>query len=196
MDDLGRHVRRRVQAGGGDAAALQLLGQVEREQDLRELALAVRAHPVVALVEHHVVEVDRHLPAGGDVHDPRRRRPAQQVEQPPGQRVAGEVVDREPELVAVRALHPLAAAGDVAADAGVVDQDVEPRLAREHVFGQSPHLGERGQIGPVGAHPVAAAQLRHRRGDPLLAAPVDQNGRAGRDRGTRERRARARRWRR
>ena len=48
-----------MQRRGGHALAVELLGQVEGVHDLRELALAVRARAVVAVLEHHVVEVDR-----------------------------------------------------------------------------------------------------------------------------------------
>ena len=43
-----------VQAVGRDAAALELLGQVEGEHDQGELALAVGLNTAVAALEHHV----------------------------------------------------------------------------------------------------------------------------------------------
>ena len=57
------------------------------------------------------------------------RRALEQRDQLAGQQVAGQVVDREAQLVAVLALLALATAGHSAADAGVVDQDVEALLA-------------------------------------------------------------------
>ena len=51
-----------MQAGGRHAAIAKLLGQVEGEHHLRELALAVGLDAGVAALEHHVVEVDRGLP--------------------------------------------------------------------------------------------------------------------------------------
>ena len=45
-------------------------GEVERVNDLRELALAVGAHAVITTLEHQIIEVDRDLTRGSDVHDP------------------------------------------------------------------------------------------------------------------------------
>ena len=45
-----------MQAVRGVSGALQRVGQVDREQDLRQLALAVGAHAAVAVLQHHVVE--------------------------------------------------------------------------------------------------------------------------------------------
>ena len=50
-----------MQAVGGDGARIELLGEVEREHHLRELALAVGLDAAVVALEHHVVEVDRRL---------------------------------------------------------------------------------------------------------------------------------------
>ena len=168
--DLGRHERGRVQGVDGHPVGVELGGQVEGEQDLRELALPVGAHPVVVLGEHHVAEVDGLLPDGGDVDDPGRRGGAQQRQQQPGQRVRRQVVDGEPQLVPVRALLPRAAPGHVAADAGVVHQHVEPRLRRDDLAGELPHPGEARQVRLVPAHPVAGrrfVRLGGRRGDLL-----------------------------
>lgn len=66
-----------MQRGGGDAGAGELLGEVEREHDLRQLALAVGPHAGLVALEHHVVEVQRLLAGRADVDDPRRRRDAQ-----------------------------------------------------------------------------------------------------------------------
>ena len=67
-----------MKAVRGHAPAVEDLREVEGEHDLRELALAVRADAVVALLQHHVVEVDRGLPGGADVDDPGRRRGLEQ----------------------------------------------------------------------------------------------------------------------
>src|SRR4029450_5599886 len=76
------------------------LRELEREHDLRELALAVRTYRVVATLEHDVVEVDRRLPRGGDVDDTRRHGATKQRQEKVREQERGEVVDGEPELVA------------------------------------------------------------------------------------------------
>jgi hypothetical protein len=48
-------------------------GEVEGEEDLRELALGVAAGSGIAALEHDVVEVDGALRGGGDVDDARGR---------------------------------------------------------------------------------------------------------------------------
>jgi hypothetical protein len=59
--------RRRRNLGG-----VELIREVEREQDLREPGLRLGPDAVVAVLEHHVAEVDRHVVAGGgDLDDPR-----------------------------------------------------------------------------------------------------------------------------
>jgi hypothetical protein len=67
-----------MEAVRGDAAVAELLGEVEGEHDLGELALAVGLHAVVVALEHDVVEVDRGLAGRCDVDDPRRRRALKQ----------------------------------------------------------------------------------------------------------------------
>jgi hypothetical protein len=61
------------------------------------------ARAVPAAREHDVVEVDRLLAERGDVDDPRRRRRHQPIAQQRREQEPGEVVDREAQLVAVRA---------------------------------------------------------------------------------------------
>ena len=62
-----------MQRGRRDLGGIELLREVEREHDLRELGLRVGARAVVAALEHHVAEVERRLPGRRDLHDPRRR---------------------------------------------------------------------------------------------------------------------------
>jgi len=81
-----------------------------------------------------------------------------------------------------RATAALAAAGDVGADAGVVDQHIEAGLAREDLLGQRADGAQGREVGLVGAHPVGAAargDLGLGLGDPLGIAPVDQDRGAG-----------------
>jgi len=58
------HVGRRMQAVDGHAAALDFMGEVYREQDLRQLALAVSPLAAVAVRQHDIREVDRLLSRG------------------------------------------------------------------------------------------------------------------------------------
>ena len=61
-----------MQGGDGDAGVpAQQPGEVDREENLRELALAVGADAGVRIgaLEHQIVEVERHLPRRGDVDD-------------------------------------------------------------------------------------------------------------------------------
>jgi len=52
------HVGRGMQTGRRDSGTGELLGQIECEHDLRELALAVGACAAVAARQHHVSEID------------------------------------------------------------------------------------------------------------------------------------------
>src|SRR6266540_3519382 len=105
-----------MQAVDGHRFIPKLLSEIEREHDLGELALAVRLHPVVGALEHHVVEVDRRLTCGAHVDDPGRRRADDQRDEPPGEQEVRQVVDGETQLMAVAALHPLPVAGQGGAD--------------------------------------------------------------------------------
>jgi hypothetical protein len=65
------------------------------------------------------------------------------------------------------------------ADAGVVDERVEARLGGGDLRGHRAHLGERREVGPVGAQPLRArrlAQLAEGAVEALLAAAVEQDG--------------------
>jgi len=55
------HVGCRMQTGRRNTGAGELLGQIECEHDLRELALAVGTRAAVAARQHHVGEIDRLL---------------------------------------------------------------------------------------------------------------------------------------
>src|SRR4029453_19520087 len=91
-------------AGHIDILCQQALRELEREHDLRELALAVRTRRVVATLEHDVVEVDRRLPRGGDVDDTRGHGATKQRQEKVREEERGEEVDGEQELVVVCAL--------------------------------------------------------------------------------------------
>ena len=170
-DHVGRHVGAGVEAVGGDARALQLLGEVEGEHDQRELRLAVGLDAAVVVLEHHVVEVDRRLPGGADVDDPGRRRALDQREQPPCQQERGEVVDLEGELVAVLAL--LARAGGP--DPGVVDQHVDPLLV-EQLVGEVADVVQGGEV----SQPPLELARRARDAAPRAApGPSPRCGRGG-----------------
>ncbi|HTA32398.1 MAG TPA: hypothetical protein VK721_03155 [Solirubrobacteraceae bacterium] len=83
----------------------------------------------------------------GCVDDAGRRGAFERGQQQLREQVAGEVVDREPQLIAVAALHPLAIAGDSRADAGVVDERVQTRDLAERLLGERAHLIQRRQVG-------------------------------------------------
>jgi hypothetical protein len=108
---------------------------------LRQLALRVGPHPVVAALEHDVVEVDGGLARRGHVHDPRRRRPPQQGQQQVGEQERRQVVDGEAKLIAVRAFLPPgpAAAG---ADPRVVHEDIESCVVLLDLLGETAYLIE------------------------------------------------------
>src|SRR5579859_3410919 len=146
--DLRRHVRGGMQRVDGDAAVRELSGEIDGVEDLRELALAVRAHAAVAARQHGIVEVHRRLAGGADLDDPRRRGSAEEREELAREQVVRQVVHGEAQLDAVAALGALAR-GDGGADAGVVHEDVEARLLREGGGGEGTHLGERGEVGEV-----------------------------------------------
>ena len=114
-----------MQARHRDLSGVEALGQLEARGDLRELALAVRARAAVATLEHGVVEVHRRLGERGDVDDARWCGAPQEGKQAEREQEAGEMVDREAQLVAVAALLAGRAVGSAGADAGVVDQDME-----------------------------------------------------------------------
>jgi hypothetical protein len=86
----------------GYAGAGERLGQIDGEHDLRQLALAVGARAAVAARQHDIGEVDRLLAGRGHVNDARRCAPPEQRKQQMGQQEAGQVVDGEAKLVAVR----------------------------------------------------------------------------------------------
>ena len=106
-DHLRRHVCGRVKARRRDTVLAQLLGQIKREHDLRQLALTVGLDAAVAALEHDVVEIDRCLAGGAHVYDPRRRGAGEQGHEQPRQQVAGQVIQGEPQLVAVATLQAL-----------------------------------------------------------------------------------------
>jgi site-specific DNA recombinase len=69
----GVHIGRGMQRIHGHARSLEFLGQVDREHDLRQLALRIGAVAVIAFGQHHVIEVERVLAERGDIHDTRGR---------------------------------------------------------------------------------------------------------------------------
>jgi hypothetical protein len=82
---------------------------------------------------------------GRDVDDAGRADSARQRQQFLGQQEAGQIVDREPQFVTVRALPPLPAVRFPRADAGVADQDVEAVAGFPHRGGERRDLREVGQ---------------------------------------------------
>ena len=78
---------------GQVTGTLQLFGQREGEHHLGQLALRVAPSRVVALLEHHVPEVDGPLSTGGHVHDARGRALPQKRKEHVGQEGAGAVLE-------------------------------------------------------------------------------------------------------
>ena len=137
--------------------ALELGG----EQQVRQLALAVGAPPLVATLAHEVVEVHAPHAVGAGRHrdDPRARPGDQCGQEEAGEREVAEVVGPELHLEAVggratRDRH----------DARVVDQQVEPlRVLVRPGVGEAADGGEVGEV--QAAHP-------HGRGGRLGEDPV------------------------
>ena len=92
-----------MQAIDCDVASLELLGEIDREKDLRELALAIGAHASVAASEHHVGKVDWLLSCRRDVDDARRFVAREHGYQQTRQQEACEIIDREAQFEAVGA---------------------------------------------------------------------------------------------
>ena len=122
-----------MQAVHGDLGGGDPIGQLEAEHDLGELALLVGPDAAVVVLEHEVVEVERLLTDRCDVDDPCRCGAPEQRQQLEGEQEGGQVVDGEPQFVAVGADPAGATLGFAGADSGVVDQDVEPVRRRPHV---------------------------------------------------------------
>ena len=157
-------------------AGLELLGEVDGEQDLRQLALAIGPDAAIAVRQHDVVKVDRLLPGGGHIDDAGRRARLDERQEQPRQQEAREIVDRKAQLEAVGADLALCPGR---ADAGVVDEHVEAVGLAPHRIGQRAHLRERREVGAKEAR--LAAALR----DPLdeslaprAVAPVQDDARA------------------
>ncbi len=124
-----------------DAAAVKPLGEIDGKHDLGKLALAIGARAAVAVRQHHVGKVDRLLSERGDVDDARGRAFADQRQKQMREQEAGEVVHGEAQFVAVGAglPRPLRPA---AADAGIVDEKIEPLRGLLHRTGQPAYLGK------------------------------------------------------
>ncbi len=160
----------------GDAGALQLLGEIDGEHDLRQLALRICAGAAVVPGDHHVGEIDRVLAERSDIDDARRRTRLEPRQQQMRQQEAGEIVDGEAQLVPVLAGLPRRSLV-LRADAGVADQDIEALLVVEHQLGKLADIGERRKVGLV-EHRLAAADPLDLVGKglrPLGVAAVNQH---------------------
>src|SRR6266511_3911311 len=161
VEAAGDHAR--METVGGHPGSACASRQLDGEQDVGELGLAVAAEATatVGALGVEVVERDPRwlvgVRRGGD--HPRRGAMPQPFEQQRGQQERGEVVDCPGQLDAV--LGDLARAVD---GAGVVDQDVQPRVAVEDLAGQAAHRRLRGEVGHQHVDATAAGRLdpRHR----------------------------------
>ena len=130
-----------MQHGGGDAGAVQPARQFIGELDVGQFGLAVDLRPgvaVLALQAPKLIFPVAWAPedAGGHGHDPGRGAGGEPVQEQPGEQERGQVVDRERALQSV--------GGDLAGGpepAHVVDQHTQPGVGRQHLSGQSAHLG-------------------------------------------------------
>ena len=175
-DHRGVHEGGGVQAVHRDLGRGKLAGQVEGERGQRELGPAVGVHSVVSGLELGIGGVERDLAERAHVDDPGRRRCGQQRHEQPGQQHRCEIVDGEPQFVAVRAYLPRLARR-AEANPRVVDQHIEPRHLRADQGRQLPHVAERGQISDV--TPRAAAKLRGKVRHARRIASVGQDLPAG-----------------
>jgi hypothetical protein len=192
----GVHIGRRMQRVDGDAGAGKLAREIEREQDLRELALAISARTAVAAREHHVVEVDHLLTERRHIDDAGRRTCFDQRQQQVREQKAGQIVHGENELMPVgagQARGPCRAA----AKPGIVDQELQARRRLPHRRRKPPDVGHGGQIGGQEFRVAAIGiELRHQAlaaraiaavhknapaagGQPLRHHAADAVGRAG-----------------
>ena len=124
---------------------MEFTGEIDREHDLRQLALAVGPRAAVAARQHDIGEIERLLPGGRHIDDAGRRALLDQRQQETGQQEAGQIVDGKAQLVPVGA-HLLRRARAAGADAGIVDQDVEPIRPLLDCLGKAAHLGQGGEI--------------------------------------------------
>ncbi len=96
-----------------------------------------------------------------------------------GQQKAGEIIDREKQLVPVRADLPRSAPGS-SAEAGIVDEDMEAVSFLPHGIGETAHFGKCGEVG--GEELGTAANVLDLGNDfrtPLAITAVHQNARTG-----------------
>src|SRR5205085_6598358 len=108
-------------------------------------------------------------------------RPPQQRQETQGQDERCEVVDREPELVAVLALLTIRPGRLPASHAGVVDEHVQAVVVLLDLARQAARRPERGEVGQIAADAIVARVLPDRVGGArqLDRVPaVDQYGRA------------------
>ena len=156
-----------MQAIDRDVLSRELLGEIDGEQDLRQLALAIGAHAAIAASEHHVGKVDCLLARRRNVDDARGFAVLQHGQQQTRQQESREIIDREAQFEAVGAeFSPRAAR----ADPGVVDERVETVAIAPHRVGEGANLGERGEIRDEEAR--LAALLRDSLNHSLAAGPI------------------------
>ena len=172
----------------GHRTALQPLGQLAGEQQVRQLRAAVGLETLIASLALEVVEA--HAPPGGvmadrgQADDPRRRAGAQPVQEEVGQVEVAQVVDAE------RLLEPLRGEQAVRPrPAGVVHQHIKPVPTCEDLVGGA---ADGAQVGQIQRHdvdvvvPGPPGHLGRRRGRLRLVA-AGQHGR-GLERGHTDRR--------
>ena len=126
--------------------AFKLLCEVERKQDLCELALPVGTYAAVFAREHNVGEIERLLSERRNVDYASGRTCFQERQEQVGEQEAGKIVHCEAQFVAVGAGLPCPLRA-TAANPGVVDEEIEALRRALHRVGQAPHFGKSGNVG-------------------------------------------------
>jgi hypothetical protein len=94
-----------------------------------------------------------------------------------GQQKAGEIIDREKQLVPVGADLPRSAPSP-GAEAGIVDEDMEPVRFLPHRVGEAAHFGKCGEVGGEELGPAAnVLNLSNDFRAPMAITAVNQNAR-------------------
>ena len=109
------HQRRRVQAIHGYGIVGEFCRQVEGERDQCELAAIVGPRTCVVVIHTQICKAYRCLSGGCHNDDPRRFTVFQTGNESSSQERRGEVIDGEPQLVAVCAQDALAVRGSAGA---------------------------------------------------------------------------------
>ena len=110
-----------MQAIRRNRRGIELACEIEREHDLRELALGISPPAGITACEHNIVKIDRLLAERGDVHNSGGLADHDKRQQKFCEQKSGEIIDGEAQFVAVLTNFSLCV-GAPRADAGIVDK--------------------------------------------------------------------------